>query len=146
MTVFTSALDPDWSFLLSTSSTVTIDGLNNTSDFNDLYSLQRDFVAPEVPRLTGVAFFESEFDSQCMGFELIYADYSSETFLYTDTLQYPICKTTTILADTEGKIITDVQVEEPTAQTRALSVKFVTNDGSEEFCGPEATSYTSLIP
>jgi hypothetical protein len=74
MTAFTSALDADWSSLLSTSSTVTIDGLTNTTDFNDLALIQRDFVAPEVASLCGVAFFVCEFDSQCMGFVLFYAD------------------------------------------------------------------------
>ena len=142
---WTAELTADWSVLAVTTQEISMD-INIGSDvYNDLSVITTAYGTADIPRLTGIQFYESELFGLCMGFQLIYADISDTTFIYLDQSN-AVCTTTDITLGSDT-YITDVQVSSASIDSRySLQVKFTTNGNDEYTCGVGDDNFVPLIP
>ena len=79
-----------------------------TTSFNDDSALQGVITSPNLPRITGISLFSTEFDNSCRGFELLYNGITATQYQYYDA-NMASCGYNDI-ALTNTQYIKDVQV------------------------------------
>lgn len=81
---FVTGLIADWTLLAQTSQEISLDLNIGLDAYNDYSFIASAYGSVDIPRLTGIQFYESEYLGLCMGFQLIYHDISDTTFIYLD--------------------------------------------------------------
>ena len=124
--------------------------MTTVQSFDSMTQLQAGIPSTTIPKITKIQFYESEILETCAGFQLVYHDYTANTFVYFDP-ETNICETTTIDIGA-NQYLADIEVAEDITDTgkESIRVKFVLNDGSEFECGTPTPllfrDWSSIVP